>query len=171
MPLRYSLIAAESAVLIAFLAVFAAPSIAQELGVGGEPAAAPADAETAAAPGAESAVATDIEPPMDTEVSHEALRDPFWPVGWKPAPIDATAPENPKGPIRWNEAARKLEVTALSRGADGRYFAIVKDIGVVEKGDTLSVEHEGLLYRWRVKDITSRGIVPERMTATNQRGR
>ena len=84
-------------------------------------------------------------------------------------------PDSPKSPVRWDEALKSVKITALSKAKDGRYIAIVKDIGVVEAGSQISVNYEDLTYRWRVKSISSKGIVPERLGAsarnTNRNGR
>jgi hypothetical protein len=94
-------------------------------------------------------------------------RDPFWPVGWEPPKVgptvDAAPTQAPKPPTQWDEARKLLQVTGLSRRVtDGRYFAIVKGIGVVEEGDSVSVIQSGQMYKWKIRSISSRGIVPER---------
>ncbi|MDA0991001.1 MAG: hypothetical protein O3A51_09645 [Verrucomicrobia bacterium] len=98
-------------------------------------------------------------------------RDPLWPIGWKPAPVQTVYDASPKSPIRWKEASRKIELSALSKSADGTYFVIVKGIGVVEQGDVIAIALDGLTYRWTVKEINERGLVPVRLNVTNQQGR
>jgi len=102
----------------------------------------------------------------------ESLRDPFWPVGWKPAPVVAE-PDRPQvvRPVRviaWDEAAKKLKLSGISKSA-GVYLAVLQGIGVVEKGDVISIEHGELTYRWIVRSITSKGIVPERLAVDQKK--
>ncbi len=104
----------------------------------------------------------------------DSMRDPFWPIGWKPAPMETISgakPEaRPKGPIRWDEATKMLELTALMKLSDDQYVATLKGIGTVEAGDTISVNYGGLTYRWEVRSITDRGIAPRRLGVATQRG-
>lgn len=106
---------------------------------------------------------TNAAPPAVSEP-----RDPFWPVGWEPpkvglAAADTSPVQAPKPPTQWDEARKLLQVTGLSRRVtDGKYFAIVKGIGVVEEGDSVTVIHNGQMYKWKIKSISSKGIVPER---------
>jgi len=106
----------------------------------------------------------------DTPVA--SLRDPFWPVGWTPpkpvaaAPVPHQAPVAPKqnrSPVRWEEARKLLKVTGLSKTTEGKAFAILKDVGVVEESDIVTVTLDGLVYKWRVTGVTEDGIVPEQI--------
>lgn len=96
------------------------------------------------------------------------LRDPFWPIGWHPPNFDRNRrpDDDISGHLRWEEALRLLKITGLSRKPDGTYLAVLKGAGVVEKGDLVSVRHNLLVYRWRIADITSEGIMPERIDAS-----
>jgi len=101
------------------------------------------------------------------------LRDPFWPIGWVPPPPQEEGGEDtgPKSPIQWGEAAKRLQVTALSKKAGGGYIAILKEIGVVEKGDVITLTHGGLIYQWEIKNISSKGVVPKRLDVTTPKRR
>lgn len=103
----------------------------------------------------------------------ESRRDPFWPIGWKPVPAgtvqDVASDVHPKGPIRWDEASKLLEMTALTALPNGQHVAVLKGIGVVEAGDKVSVNYGGLTYRWQVRSITDEGIIPVRLGVTAQR--
>jgi hypothetical protein len=74
-----------------------------------------------------------------------------------------------QNPVRWEEAEKQLQVSSLARGADGKYIATLRGIGVVEAGSTVSIQFMGLTYRWKIGSITSSGIVPERIGAYPQR--
>jgi hypothetical protein len=139
-----------------------------------EPAVAPAELPASETP----AAMADAAPPAGGGAAAAAAkpmqRDPFWPVGWTPPPERASALPAERlsnSPIRWEEAIRMVEVTALTELPDGGHVAIVKGIGVVERGDTIAVNLGGLTYRWKVQSITSEGIVPERIGVTAQRDR
>jgi hypothetical protein len=88
-----------------------------------------------------------------------AIRDPFWPIGWEPPPLN-TGPVDvtPKSPIQWEDAKNTIRVTALSKTVNGDYVAILKGVGLVEKGDVISISHKGLMYRWTVSDVTALGV-------------
>jgi hypothetical protein len=98
-------------------------------------------------------------------VPHALLRDPFWPVGWQPAyvgPVDETKPE--KGLLtRWDEAARLLRLTGLSRNADGKYMGIIKGVGAVEEGDVVAVNLAGLTYKWSIRAISPQGLAIDKL--------
>ena len=102
------------------------------------------------------------------ELPPQLLRDPFWPVGWAPPNFGqiGTDEDARNALARWEEARKLLQVTGLSRGANGKYVAILKGIGVVQEGQTVSVNHGDLTYRWRIASINSRGIVPEKVGAS-----
>lgn len=98
-------------------------------------------------------------------------RDPFWPVGYeKPKP---TAPEEEiaKGVLapRPDQVWPELPVQGTSRGVDGRYFALVKGIGVVSAGEDVSLEKDGLWYHWQVADIGPGGIRARKLGVSEDR--
>jgi hypothetical protein len=101
-----------------------------------------------------------------------ALRDPFWVVGWQPPTFGLAIPtaDNDQGGIRkWQNALRRIEISGLIRTADGSYLANVKGVGVVETGDLIWVDYDAMTYKWRVRAITKKGIVPERVSVTPSR--
>lgn len=99
----------------------------------------------------------------------DQLRDPFWPIGWTPPPVDAsgtaanTDAARPKGPIRWEEATKRLSLRGLTELPNGKFVASIAGVGVVEEGDRITLEFEGLNYHWRVQSISRAGIVPKRL--------
>ena len=95
------------------------------------------------------------------------IRDPFWPSGWRPPNFGRKKTTTEiKSPIKWNEAARRLSIVGLSKKANGSYIAIIKNYGIVEKGDMLTVNYQGLLYTWVIKEITALGIERKRLSVT-----
>ena len=92
-------------------------------------------------------------------------RDPFWPIGWEPPRLGRMTTNAPVKDVltKWDKARAILQVTGLSKSPDGKYLAILKGIGVVEEGDTVSVNYMGLNYKWKITSVTSKGIVPERI--------
>ena len=100
-----------------------------------------------------------------TNVVLTLTRDPFWPIGWEPPHMGPVTANTPTKSVltNWDEARALLQVTGLSKTRDGKYLAILKRIGVVEEGDTVSVNFRGLNYKWKIASVTSKGIVPERI--------
>jgi len=112
-----------------------------------------------------SPAAADATPEDSSAAAPEPLvRDPFWPVGWKPEPVSAGAAVGParNAVTKWDEARNKIQLSGLSKNVRGDFVAILKGVGIVEAGDVVSVQHDGLFYKWKIKDITSKGIVPIR---------
>lgn len=95
----------------------------------------------------------------------ETLRDPFWPVGWSPPALGGTGTGDGDGSglIQWSAATKLLKVIGLSKNITGSYVAIIRGVGVVEQGETISMDYRGLTYKWRLKNITADGIVPVRL--------
>jgi len=152
------LVAATVAGILAAVAAEGAPDPpAANAAAGGPTNAASAGAAATNAPAAGGAA------PAVTNFN--ALRDPFWPIGWRPPTFDRdrSGDEDRSGLIRWDEATRLLRVNGLSRKTGGGYVAFLTDIGVIEAGQTVSVQYRGLTYRWRIKRITAEGIVPQRI--------
>ena len=103
-----------------------------------------------------------------------APRDPFNPVGWvRPKPetnvVVVAEPEAPPPSEvvieeQWEDAITRVHVDGVGR-RKGAAYAILKGIGIVRAGDTFSLEHEGLIYHWKVKSVTKHGITPQRLKA------
>jgi hypothetical protein len=97
----------------------------------------------------------------------EAIRDPFWPVGWEPPEEEEISDDGVEPPpgtsVRWDDAKKRIRITGLSKNSDGEHFAILKSIGVVEAGDVIAVTLDDLVYKWRVTRITNKGMVPEKV--------
>ncbi len=97
------------------------------------------------------------------------LRDPFWPIGWEPQPEQPNEPvQKPVQPrsavVNWEGAMAKIKISGISETFEpGVYIAIVKGYGVVEKGEILTIRFDGMAYQVLIKDITSEGVVPERL--------
>lgn len=95
------------------------------------------------------------------------LRDPFWPQGWRPPDFGKKkSMEQIKSPIKWREAASKLRIAGLSKKSNGDYIAIIKGYGIIEKGETLAVNYQGLIYKWTIKNITAEGIERKRLSVS-----
>jgi hypothetical protein len=115
---------------------------------------------------------TDTPPLLSVTVQADRFRDPFWPVGWEPDVYGLAGRSGGRGEggiRRWQDAMRRVEITGLIRTADGSYLANVRGIGVVEVGDLIWVDYDGMIYKWRVREISERGIVPERVGVSPMR--
>ena len=111
----------------------------------------------------ENATATNAVPNIDIMT----LRDPFWPVGWRPPNFGREdVPDTGTKALQWEAAGRRLTITGLSKKAGGGYLAIVKGAGLVEAGDIIAVKYEGLTYKWKVTEITDTGIIRERLSVS-----
>ena len=112
--------------------------------------------------------ATVSDAPTSTSSSDDSsdipkTRDPFWPVGWKPAPKVPKAPavKRPKFIPKWDAVFRSIQVTSIVETFNkGEYIATVKNFGVVEKGDVLTIKLDGLVYQVLIAKITNKGIAP-----------
>ncbi len=131
-------------------------------------------AQTPAADAATAALGADADEESDKGPEHK-LRDPFWPVGWTPPVKKPKTPQDTvtedTGPAdfvpKWSKVLRSIEVRSIVETfTEGEYIATVTGFGVVEKGNTLSIKHEGYLYKVLVKDISNKGIVPEKTSVS-----
>jgi len=99
-----------------------------------------------------------------------AERDPFWPIGYRPAeraptpsvPTDPLPPRQPEhspqppSPLRWNEAREQLRIGGFFRIGD-HTSAYINNV-IVSPGDLVTVSFEGREYRWRVETIEPHAI-------------
>ncbi len=99
------------------------------------------------------------------EKTIEQLRDPFWPLDWYPKSwgenIEVIEQQKTSG--RWKQALGRVVISSIGSTPDGKFFAYVKDRGIVEVGDILQVRYGGAIYKWKIKSISKTGIVPVRL--------
>ena len=81
------------------------------------------------------------------------LRDPFWPVDWTP-PKPKKKGEVSESKIKWP----KLQLKGMTKASDGSYIAIIEGVGIVEPGQTVRKNQNGLIYRWKIVSITENGV-------------
>lgn len=124
--------------------------------------------------------------PLPFEKILSELRDPFWPVGWRPSsaseetPHDTPASQTPSQELEipvqpetsnWNDAWKTIKIKAKSQNwaiIDG---PSVTPKGPVSTGDIITVIHKDKKYRWRIISITrEEGITAERMDVTKWKG-
>lgn len=106
--------------------------------------------------------------PPSSNLPVGVLRDPFWAVGWQPPGWAAKAETDPTVNVReisrWKEARKLIVITGISKKPNGNnYVAVLRGIGVVEAGDKISVDYNGLAYKWKVTSITQNGIATEQI--------
>ncbi len=99
------------------------------------------------------------------------LRDPFWPVGYKPPPPksktakkvdEAPKPAAPvEIPPKWDEARKQVNVKGIMKRAGG-YMAVINN-QVCSENDTISTTYDGRKYVWRIGTITEKGVTFERL--------
>ncbi len=107
----------------------------------------------------------------DSETNRWAgVRDPFWPVGYAPLPPATEQDAAQAETIRQQLAWPTLKLTGLTRAGGDRYLAVVEGVGIVETGDVIEKEQDGIIFRWRVDNVTARGITTSRMETRIARG-
>ncbi len=103
-----------------------------------------------------------------TEDAFNNLRDPFWPVGFKPASeeeqkermrIDAL-----QSRIKWPD----LKLRGITHASGKTYIAVIENIGLVEPGDIVAIKRDRMIYRWRISRISPEGITSTRLDATEE---
>ncbi len=81
------------------------------------------------------------------EIDFETLRDPFWPIGWRPEP------EVPEQERREQQIKKRIQWPKLKlKGATDR-FAIIEGFGIVEEGKEISAARNGIKYTWKINQI------------------
>jgi len=83
-------------------------------------------------------------------------RDPFWPVGYQPAQPRENE-EKPDAEIQEQIEWPRLKLTGITRSSHG-YIAIIDGVGLVETGDTISFERDGMVFRLRIDAIVKDGV-------------
>ncbi len=98
------------------------------------------------------------------------LRDPFWPVGYKPASesekIEDSKIADLKAKIKWPA----LPLRGITHAGGKRYIAIIEGVGIVESGDIVTIKQDSLIYRWVIDRVTGDGISSTRLDVTEKVG-
>ena len=123
---------------------------------------------------AEAGPATNSIPTNTTtkaEAVLEVLRDPFWPVGYVPAPPEPDISEaevarievelETKAKTKWPA----LRLKGISQASRGRYMAIIEGVGLIETGQTVAMQRDGLLYTWIIDEVSAKGVRFTRLKA------
>ena len=101
----------------------------------------------------------------------EILRDPFWPVGYEPPPPEPEIPDEVIERIKEVEAIEAkvkwpaLLLKGITRAGRNRYMAIVEGVGLVESGQTISLQRGDMLYTWTIDEVSAKGVRFTRMEA------
>ena len=114
-----------------------------------------------------------------------AVRDPFWPIGYSPAPpVSAKAPESrtrepepkpeppPEKPITesdWASARKALTVsgttTSAKPGTSEVRSLVMINRQMFATGDTVSFVHMDVRFQWRVESVTDKDVKLEPIQA------
>lgn len=103
------------------------------------------------------------------------LRDPFWPVGYKPPPpkskaaikVEATAkPIIVEAAPKWDEALKLVNVKGIMKRSGG-YMAVINNQVCSEK-DTISTVYDGRKYTWRIGSIGEKGVSFDKLESSKQ---
>lgn len=113
-------------------------------------------------------------PPPGEPMPEESLRDPFWPVGFRPPTPVVSVERKPSGEeaqtnalvsqIDWDGAREQLMVQGVVRQASGGYMAVVNG-QILEQGSEIEIVWNGVRYRWAVSQVTERGVSFARRSA------
>ena len=95
------------------------------------------------------------------EKIEKEMRDPFWPIGYRPKSRESkNEPDfSSTAQMKWPA----LKVKGLTKGVSGNYIAILENIGVVEAGDIIRIEQNGVIYRWKINAVTKKGVSSTRL--------
>ncbi len=99
----------------------------------------------------------------EVEVTLQNLRDPFWPVGYKPLPKSVKQESERVTRIQRQTRWPELELRGITRRGQAEFIAVIEGVGLVESGDIISMRKEGLIYRWRINAISENGISRTRL--------
>jgi hypothetical protein len=91
------------------------------------------------------------------------LRDPFWPIGYRPVPKTKKEAQAKISRIRARTHWPTIKLRGVTRHGENKYIAILEGIGLVEPGDVVAIKKEGLIYRWRINDVNENGISRTRL--------
>jgi hypothetical protein len=99
--------------------------------------------------------------------NYDQLRDPFWPIGYTrkmPEKIDPNAPKEPEEPVTIEPKWPKLRLKAVTSSPKG-YIAIIEGIGLVEEGQIVKKTVDGVVYRWKIGEISKKGFAHKKLDA------
>jgi len=93
------------------------------------------------------------------------LRDPFWPVGYKPTWMQDREEDTRQqvlagknGKSDWNAAMNQVVINGVSSRSGNEYVAVINN-EVKRIGESVSLWHGGISYTWLVESITPPGSV------------
>jgi hypothetical protein len=90
-------------------------------------------------------------------------RDPFWPIGFVPERlkkenVKVAEVKKPAVANDWSGAMKKVVINGVSSRSNNDFFAVING-NVKSVDDTVSVNHEGIVYTWAVASIKPPGSV------------
>jgi len=113
-----------------------------------------------------SVIAADVNADTKEKTDLASIRDPFLPIDYVPVSESnqqqKAQVERLQSLIKWP----KLKLQGITRSNDNRYIAILDKIGIIEEGDVISVQKDGIIYRWKIDKISDKGISRTQLSAT-----
>ena len=93
-------------------------------------------------------------------VTYDGPRDPFWPVGYVPVPEEEEQGEKKEIKViaRPRENWPKLVLRGIVRHGHDKHFAMLDKIGLVQPGDVVRIQQQGLIYEWKIQAISETGV-------------
>ena len=97
------------------------------------------------------------------------VRDPFWPVAYKPKAAQpaksAGAAAAAAAPVvqapKWDDAVKTLDVSGIMKTPAG-FIANVEG-QIVGQGETVTAEYENRRYSWKIESINASGVSFQRL--------
>jgi hypothetical protein len=105
--------------------------------------------------------------------AEKPLRDPFWPVGYKPKWSSAQKSTTPVKAVTgetgtdWSRAMEQISIQGVSSRADNDFYAIING-EVKSEGETVSVQVGLLSYTWMIEEISPPSSVKLRRVTVDQ---
>lgn len=101
--------------------------------------------------------------PAEGQQTWDGPRDPFWPVGFRPAPPAAgdTGQDAPETDFDWPE----LVLRGITGSEEGRLLAMIEGVGIVEAGDVASLRKGDTIFTWEILEVKSDSITSRRLRA------
>lgn len=113
----------------------------------------------------------EMPPPLSEASSRLAqsmmLRDPFWPVSYKPKAVvqPGKTAATPAAPVvetpQWDDAMKLLVVRGIMKTPAG-YIANI-DGQIIVQGETVSASYAGRKYTWKIESINASGVSFQRL--------
>jgi len=95
------------------------------------------------------------------------IRDPLVPPGYEAPSQDADPGALQLDAITAKIVWPSLRLRGITHTGQGKFIAMIDQIGIVEEGDEIRMRQGVLLYTWRVDKIDANGLISTRLHVTH----